>query len=100
MSLDGVVDIVLYESPWGNLSTQTISILREFIALFLFSAQQKELLNRTQSKLSKELWMPENRPVLPEIKYFLLELLACVHVHEGIKVRRQLEVRENVLLFS
>ena len=44
--------------------------------------------------------MPANRPVLLEINYFLLELLACVHVYEGIQVRRQLEVRENVLLFS
>ena len=33
----------------------------------------------TQSKLSKEFWLSEIRAVLPEIKSFLLELLACVH---------------------
>ena len=42
--------------------------------------------------------MSEIRPVLPEIEYFLLYLL--VHVLEGIKLGRQLEFRERLLLYS
>ena len=68
-----------------------MGILRKFTALFLFSVQQRTLLNIKLHNLS----FLRNFEFQKSVQYFLLKLHACVRVREGIYLRGQLEFREH-----
>ena len=84
-----------------NLITQTTGISRKVTA-HLSSAHQKKLLNLSIHNLRflSNFEFSKSVQYSPSYNFFNFEPLARVHVHRGIKLRRQLEFCKNLLSFS